>query len=423
MSKHPTLRRRPIAVFAVLALPAHAVAQNYQIPECFRPSPTAAAPTTVLYHDCLVTDGFVASAETDKYVFWGEAGDLLRVVIDGQWNDFDAYFEVFQPGDSVALISKFCGAPSYSTCSVSESVTLQVTGLHVLLVSDSGVDNSGNYDLGLHLLPDRLPSVGLSPGQSLEDAIQTPVDSDFLRFEATAGDLVEIKLDGLSNDFDATFIVRGPGGATVDTASCSAPSYATCSTSKQFTILESGTHTIEVFDSGWDNTGNYRISQTCIFLDCPDTGRGLSTSSATLSVQAGGQVAFALDAGDTHAGQNYLLLGSSAGFRPGTPLDGVFLPLNSTAPGLEGWGSGDGSGVIDPLLEFMLLRPGTPPFAGNQGLLDGQGMGTAQLDLPPSGDPALVGLAPHFAFLTIDIAPELLFVDFISNAVRVDLVP
>ncbi|MDF1798929.1 MAG: hypothetical protein P1V81_07115 [Planctomycetota bacterium] len=103
----------------------------------------------------------------------------------------------------------------------------------------------------------------------------------------------------------------------------------------------------------------------------------------------------------------YLLLGSISGTLPGTPSGGFVVPLNS-----------------DGYLLHTALAPNTPPLAGSFGILSpsgGKGTATASFSLPPSFDPALVGLTVHHAYVTLDVPTGHL--SSVSNAVPLHLAP
>ena len=119
-----------------------------------------------------------------------------------------------------------------------------------------------------------------------------------------------------------------------------------------------------------------------------------------LSESTGGTINFTLDAGAWNANRNYLLLGSVTGTEPGTPLPGgkATLPLN--------W---------DNFTNVIINMVNSSVFTNFQGKLDGQGNGTAQLNLPPV--PGTAGLTMYYAFALNN--PW----DFASNPVPIEIVP
>lgn len=124
-----------------------------------------------------------------------------------------------------------------------------------------------------------------------------------------------------------------------------------------------------------------------------------------LSVAAGGTQTFSLTASVSSG--IYLLLGTASGTSPGVPSGGLVVPLN-----------------IDSYLLHTALAPNTPPLTGSLGFLmpsGGQGVATASFTLPPSFDPALVGLTLHHAYVTLGFLSGQ--ITSVSNAVPLDLLP
>ncbi len=82
-------------------------------------------------------------------------------------------------------------------------------------------------------------------------------------------------------------------------------------------------------------------------------------------------VPFVVNRGVAEAGRLYLLLGSARGTVPGTPWNGLIIPLNH-----------------DRLFVYTLSDPGAPAFVGGSGVLDAGGRAEAWLDmsLVPGGD-------------------------------------
>lgn len=127
----------------------------------------------------------------------------------------------------------------------------------------------------------------------------------------------------------------------------------------------------------------------------------LSQSAPSVSLAAGGQVTFHLDAGAAHAGKLHLLAGSLSGTVPGLRLGSVTLPLNP-----------------DPYFDFTVTEPGLL-IRGALGRLDAAGRARAVYRLPPGLDPGLVGRVAHHAFVVIGTASF----DAVSAAVPLRFVP
>jgi len=115
------------------------------------------------------------------------------------------------------------------------------------------------------------------------------------------------------------------------------------------------------------------------------TVESLSASASSVSLSAGGVVNFTLDGGAASASQLYLLLGSASGTAPGVAVDGLTLDL-----------------VFDAYLSYTLTHANTAPYANTLGALDGVGMGSASLTVPPASDPSLAGAVVNHAFLVLN---------------------
>jgi len=120
--------------------------------------------------------------------------------------------------------------------------------------------------------------------------------------------------------------------------------------------------------------------------------RRLFSQPDTLSVSAGGQISFHIEAGTMRAGQTYFLVGSASGTSPGIFVgNGINLPLN-----------------VDPYLVYTAVNPNTAFLSQTLGTLDQEGASTAVLSLPAGGAPAnLVGATFHHAYLVLDLAAGL----------------
>lgn len=127
----------------------------------------------------------------------------------------------------------------------------------------------------------------------------------------------------------------------------------------------------------------------------------LTCDDHKLSVGFGGTRHFALDAGRKLRGMTYMLLGTTSGTSPGVRLGSHRLPIN-----------------IDSFTEFTLTQANSPALPGYQGLLDGDGRAKASFVLSAAGDPSLVGLRMHHAFLVYDRRGR---VQLTSNAVVLTL--
>ena len=98
-----------------------------------------------------------------------------------------------------------------------------------------------------------------------------------------------------------------------------------------------------------------------------------------LSVSAGGQQRFSIDFTDKRAGQPYMILGSASG-TAGVMIDGVNVQLTD-----------------DFYFQSTLMFPNSAPLSVSMGILDANGDGVGQYDLPPGSNPSLIGLTFYHA--------------------------
>ena len=117
----------------------------------------------------------------------------------------------------------------------------------------------------------------------------------------------------------------------------------------------------------------------------------ISATPSTLSMAAGGVQTVNISMGAAHAGELYLLLGSTSGTAPGTPAGaGYTLPLNT-----------------DSYLLWTLANANGAPLANSFGALDAAGKATSTFTLPAGFDPTLVGITIHHAAVVFDPIPTL----------------
>ncbi|WP_145061665.1 hypothetical protein [Engelhardtia mirabilis] len=139
-----------------------------------------------------------------------------------------------------------------------------------------------------------------------------------------------------------------------------------------------------------------RVRLDTVAGPCP---LSLAPDLVDISLGSGGTQVLSLDAGPSHAGAIYFLLGTITGTQPGLDLGQVTLPLNP-----------------DPYFNLTLVDPNGAFLSSQIGFLDGAGTATAGLTLPTGISGALAGLTVHHAF-------TLLSQPFVSNPCPVRLVP
>ena len=139
------------------------------------------------------------------------------------------------------------------------------------------------------------------------------------------------------------------------------------------------------------------------FSDLSSDTPGTANPNGFISVGAGGQQVYRIDAGPGNAGGLYLMGWSAAGTSPGIPVDGLFLPLN-----------------FDGILSFSIANANGPIFSKTFGFLDANGQAYPSLNLPAL-DPAFAGLTMHGAGVVYDAFVT--SAQAVTGAVAVDLIP
>jgi len=137
-----------------------------------------------------------------------------------------------------------------------------------------------------------------------------------------------------------------------------------------------GTHSFDVTATTDPGSGRWRIvvhageRRVTLHPDLAvevDPLARLHAGNGDVSAGDGGSIPFVLNVGPREAGSAYLLLGSASGTDPGTPFEGLVIPLNR-----------------DRFFDFTRARAGSPVLPGSQGTLDAGGRAEAAF-LPPAG--------------------------------------
>ncbi|MFT5287344.1 MAG: choice-of-anchor B domain-containing protein [Planctomycetota bacterium] len=131
----------------------------------------------------------------------------------------------------------------------------------------------------------------------------------------------------------------------------------------------------------------------------PDECQSLSADVATVSLSAGGQQSFSLDAGEAHGSMVYWMFGSFTGTAPGLQLGEILLPLN-----------------FDAYFRITLNNPGFAIFGNFLSSLDPAGHANASFNMPAGTDPSLMGVTLYHAYLA---ASSVGSAHFASNAIPV----
>lgn len=242
-----------------------------------------------------VLDDVNPGVDMDPFSFWGELGSLVRVSVLGTTAFFDPRVEIRDP--SGALVDDAFCAGTNSGCSYSIEVSPASSGIYTLHVSDSGTNETGNYQFHLQCLvgpcdsdgdglldPNPRPHLPLSYNDPTDTGISPRVDIDSFSVAGTAGDILRVSLLGMTAFLDPRLEMRDPNGAVVLDLTCTGTSSGCSTTSTDTTLLLSGTYTVFVSDNGSDEQGTLEFNVQCLFGTCDDAlpPGNLCTGGATI---------------------------------------------------------------------------------------------------------------------------------------------
>jgi hypothetical protein len=209
--------------------------------------------------------------ELDQFTFNGTTGDVVRIIVLRPGNDPDPRLEVRDP-DGVVIIDQYCGTTHLGHCSFKVDLVLNKTGAYFMAISDQGSDGTGPYTLQI----EKIPPVSTPPWIpydlfTVEDEVNPQTDMDFFNFEGVAGTDIRITVLRPGNDPDPHLEVWGPDGNPIPEAdmNCGTTHLGHCSFQADLSLSLSGTYLLAISDAGFDGTGSYQFSLSCLFGSCP----------------------------------------------------------------------------------------------------------------------------------------------------------
>ncbi len=221
---------------------------------------------SLAYGDHTINSGLGTNVEVDNYQFSGAVGDSLRLVLSTTTNGLDPQI-ILRDSTGTVLQTVSC-IGGYGRCSTVLDQTLSSTGTYYLNVSDIGSDEAGNYSLHLDSYPPTNNWTGFAYDTPVDEALGHLGDMDFLAFNGVAGTGIQLTLASLTNGLDPNLEIWDPLGNLIDNVSC-VGGYGRCAVSPELNLTETGIYKIGLNDTGWDETGNYRLGVSCLYGDCP----------------------------------------------------------------------------------------------------------------------------------------------------------
>ncbi|MEE9394625.1 MAG: PPC domain-containing protein [Planctomycetota bacterium] len=241
------------------------------------------------------------ATDIDIFVFQGSLDEQVIISVDGLSTNLDISLRLIDPA-GVQLNAWTCSANGFNTCSLFVGDVLQSSGIHTLVVQDSGSDNTGNYRISLEQAPPQLSAPLIPSNFNWTDSISPTTDVDWVAFAAQPGDQIQINIDGLTTNLDMFAAVYAPDGSVFASQACSANGFNTCSLTMTLSgITVAGIYHLRLSDDGVDNAGGYSATVQCIFgPSCPLPFVNLPGSNEDLFLAIGLNGAVATQFPDTH---------------------------------------------------------------------------------------------------------------------------
>ena len=250
--------------------------------------PCKAEPTdeTIQYGD-LVTCASTPSGDSDAFRFAGSANDKIIIQLTRTSGTFDPCIQLFGPNG--LPVGNACNNTFFPN-SQRLDISLQQTGVHTIIVSDAGNDNSGTYTLALErLFP---PSFGtpVRYGEGLNGANDPLGDVDLFLLSGKVGSRISIQVSRTGGTLVPCLQLYGPNGVLVPNATACSITFFPSSQRIEVTLAHDGTHTLVVSDADRSGQGTYSVSLQCLSAGCTDdvpTSLVAAVLPSSRSVQVG----------------------------------------------------------------------------------------------------------------------------------------
>ena len=209
--------------------------------------------------------------DVDYFEFDAVANTELRLIAKGTSGFVSPRVEIRDPGGTLLHAGGCFPSCEASTFNEVPSPAMPVSGTYSVLLSESGQDNSGNYELYLGCLRGScFDSQMLSYDASVYDSIAAfGIDLDYFSFSGTAGDQVRFIAKGTSGFVSPRVEIRGPGGQLLHAGGCfPGCEAATFNLVSSASLPTSGLYTVAISEAGQDNSGNYELHLGCLAGAC-----------------------------------------------------------------------------------------------------------------------------------------------------------
>lgn len=216
-----------------------------------------------------------SAAEFDFYSFDASANEKITIHLVRSSGNMDPYLELY---DSTGTRTAF----NYTT-SGNEAIidtTIATSGSYTIMVSDYGMDETGNYAIVWQKLNEPCSVTSLECGVAVSSSLDTASEHDFYSFSVAADDEAVVTLSRTSGNMDPYLELYDSTGTRL-----AYPSSTGSSVTLTQSVSAGKTYIVFVSDYGNDETGSYTIKLQKNVDSCPEIT--LSTPNGGEIVEAG----------------------------------------------------------------------------------------------------------------------------------------
>lgn len=216
------------------------------------------------------------STDVDRFVFVGQAGDLVRLFLSEAGSIFiELKLEVIAPnGDTVVNVSP--GGNILST------LELPQTGSYTVLISDNGADDTSGYIFQVERLLPPHQARSLTYDVEEVESFDPITDADRYTFSGVAGSKIRLVASEAGSIFvEIRIEVFDPLGESILDTSPGG------NISADLDLDVTGTYSVLIWDNGGDDVGGYVFEVQCLVGSCPN---GPPTSSQFVIEMPGSEV-------------------------------------------------------------------------------------------------------------------------------------
>lgn len=223
-----------------------------------------------------IQGNFASVAQKDTYNFSGKAGDEVVITAIGVTGAVCALVELFEPMNNSAPIKRV------NCNNTTGKLKLPKDGPYTIVLSESGQNNTGRYDLNLQFADGRCGTM-IECGQTVKAMQKSTAQYDIYTFKGKADDPVILTSIGITGAVCAWLDVYTPAGSLLKQVNCN-------NTTDRIILPSNGIYTVLLHESGFNNTGNYDINLQFAdgrcgrMIGCGDTSKKALASVAQYDV-------------------------------------------------------------------------------------------------------------------------------------------